>query len=221
MRTLAIGDIHGCLRSLEALADYVGFTADDTVVTLGDYVDRGPDSKGVLDFLIDLAAGVHLVHLMGNHEIMMREALEYGGGTLSWLSVGGRETLASYGGDAPDSIPDSHWEFIRSGLPYYENETHFFVHANADSSIPLEHQPDYELYWQPFDSPAPHMSGKTMVCGHTSQRFGLPRNLGHAICIDTNACRGGWLTCLDTDQGIYWQTNESGGRRSATLDDLL
>ena len=74
MRTLAIGDIHGCLRSLEALADYADFSADDTIVTLGDYVDRGPDSKGVIDFLIDLGKSHKLVCLKGNHEIMMQWA---------------------------------------------------------------------------------------------------------------------------------------------------
>ncbi|MGI9242671.1 MAG: metallophosphoesterase family protein [Verrucomicrobiales bacterium] len=221
MRNLAIGDIHGCRSSLEALADYAEFGADDTIITLGDYVDRGPDSKGVIDFLIALSTGTNLVHLTGNHEIMMRDALVFGESTLSWLTFGGRATLASYGGDTSEAIPGPHWDFIGSSLPYHENETHFFVHANASPGTALGNQQEFELYWKRFDDPEPHQSGKTMVCGHTSQGSGLPRNIGHAICIDTNACRGGWLTCLDTDLGTYWQTNESGDRRQGRIEDLL
>ena len=71
MRTLAIGDIHRCRRPLETLAEFVGFAEGDTIITLGDYVDRGRDSKGVVDLLIEWGGQLDLVHLRGNHEIMM------------------------------------------------------------------------------------------------------------------------------------------------------
>ena len=74
MRTIAIGDIHGCRASLEALAEYAEFSEGDIIVTLGDYVDRGPDSKGVIDFLLELRTRVKVVSLMGNHEILMLAA---------------------------------------------------------------------------------------------------------------------------------------------------
>lgn len=75
------------------------------------------------------------------------------------------------------------------------------------------------LYWERFGNPAPHESGLTMVCGHTSQQSGDPLNVGHAICIDTSACRGGWLTCLDVDTMFCWQASESGDVRSFWLDE--
>jgi serine/threonine protein phosphatase 1 len=99
----------------------------------------------------------------------------------------------------------------------HETENHFFVHANADPSAPIYAQPDEMLYWQRFGKPRPHVSGKTMVCGHTIQRSGEPLNVGHAICIDTWAYGKGWLTCLDVETGNYWQTNEQGQRRAAKL----
>ena len=68
MRTLAIGDIHGSNIALKALSEYVGFRSDDIIVTLGDYIDRGPDSKGVIDFLIELGQTHQLINLKGNHD---------------------------------------------------------------------------------------------------------------------------------------------------------
>ncbi len=96
--------------------------------------------------------------------------------------------------------------------PFHETVRHFFVHANAFPEIPLAEQPDYMLYWehlQPHLSRA-HISRKVMVCGHTQQRSGKPLNLGHAICLDTWAYGGGWLTCLDVDTGMYWCANQRG-----------
>ena len=86
----------------------------------------------------------------------------------------------------------------------------------------MREQPVYILRWETFDDPPPHESGKVMVCGHTPQRSGRPRNIGHAVCIDTGACkRGGWLTCLDTVSGRVWQANEGGEARTAWVDDFL
>ena len=216
MRTLAIGDIHGCLRSLEQLAIYVGFREDDIIVTLGDYVDRGPDSKGVIDYLLSLRESCEVVTLRGNHEIMMLEAVDSESSLSSWLGFGGKETLASYGSSFED-VPEEHWKFMKKAKATHETAKHFFVHANADPSAPIYAQPDEMLYWQRFGKPRPHVSGKTMVCGHTIQRSGEPLNVGHAICVDTWAYGKGWLTCLDVETGNYWQTNEQGQRRAAKL----
>jgi serine/threonine protein phosphatase 1 len=215
MRTLAIGDIHGCLSSLEALADFVGINEDDTVITLGDYVDRGPDSKGVIDYLLTLRERTNLITLRGNHETMMLQARLDRGSLASWCAVGGDATLDSYDANSFDTIPDGHWKFLNGLKPYHETDTHFFVHANACPDLPLDDQPDHMLYWEFFDNPPKHQSGKTMVCGHSSQKSGLPKNFGHAICIDTFAHGGGWLTCLDVETGRYWQSNENGERRTA------
>src|SRR5262249_10120967 len=94
------------------------------------------------------------------------------------------------------------------------------VHANAYPDLLLSEQPDYMLLYETFDNPGLHMSGKTMICGHTPQRNGLPRNLGHAVCIDTWAHGNGWLTCLDVTTGRIWPANQQGEHRTAYRDDF-
>ena len=120
-----------------------------------------------------------------------------------------------------DDVPDTHWRFLTEELlPYYETDSHFFVHANAYPDIPLAEQPDFMLYWEQLNAPPQHESGKTMICGHTSQKSGLPITSGHAICIDTWACGQGWLSCLDVASGKIWQARQSGERRELWLDEL-
>jgi serine/threonine protein phosphatase 1 len=223
MRTIAIGDIHGCRASLEALVEYAGISEEDTLVTLGDYVDRGPDSKGVIDFLLRLRERSNVVNLMGNHEILMMEARDSLKAMERWMGggVGGRETLQSYGGKDLGSVPEAHWEFIEGALPFHETDTHFFVHANAASNVALEDQDPFMLFWEKFRRVPPHRNGKVMVCGHTAQKGGDPANLGHAICIDTWAFGGQWLTALDAGSGNYWQCNEEGMRRTSHISAHL
>lgn len=96
-------------------------------------------------------------------------------------------------------------------------DDHFFVHGGVDESIPLQQQSQVVMHWQKFPPNGPHVSGKTMVCGHSPQKSGVPAALPHAICIDTNACRDGWLTCLEVTTGHYWQANERGKVRESVL----
>jgi serine/threonine protein phosphatase 1 len=223
MRHLAIGDIHGCFTALTKLAEFVPFRPEDVVVTLGDYVDRGPDSCKVLDWLVWYFGKGHLVPLRGNHEEMMLGARHNKEALHGWLACGGSTALKSYSpfGDSGSlvDVPETHWEFLENQTrKYFETKTHFFVHANAHPEIPLDEQPDFMLLWEPFVEPAPHESGKVMVCGHTQQRSGRPWNIGHAVCIDTWAYGGGWLTCLDVGSGRYWQANQKGETRADWLE---
>ena len=223
MRHLAIGDIHGSSTALTTLAAFVPLRADDVLITLGDYVNRGPDTRGVLDWLVEYGATHELVALRGNHECMMLNARDGDREFQIWLDVGGDATLASYasnsGGNLSD-IPDSHWEFLEyETRAWHEIDTHFFVHANAYPDWPLVDQPDSMLYWEQFGHPAAHESGKTMVCGHTSQKSGVPLSVGHAVCIDTWACGRGWLTCLDVNSGRYWQANQQGETRRDWIEE--
>ena len=154
MRTLAIGDIHGAAAALDALLAAVRPAADDRLVFLGDYVDRGPDSKGVLDRLIALSASHRCVFLRGNHEIMMTRAREGKPERKMWLSVGGTQALASYG-RAPgqmgrlEDVPPEHWAFLEDDLAdWYETDTHLFVHAGLDDELPMDEQTELMLFWE-------------------------------------------------------------------------
>lgn len=223
-RTLAIGDIHGCSRALDGLLGLVQPRPQDLVIALGDYVDRGPDSAGVLDRLLQLRDRCRLVALKGNHEEMMlkaRDGLEVRG----WLLCGGRETLASYGpeGGAIDEldIPEAHWDFMENVcIDWYETDSHFFVHANVYPDMVLEDQPGFMLRWETLlAGTRPHCSGKVMVCGHTAQRSGVPLNLGHIVCIDTWVYGQGWLTCLEVATGRIWQASERCDTRTGWLEE--
>ena len=216
----AIGDMHGCAASLRHLLQIVPIQPGDCVVTLGDYVNRGPDSKGVMEQLLELQERCQLVPLLGNHEQMLLAALESPDTEYSWCRMGGDATLQSYGIETVRELPERHLAFIRSCRLYHEAEQHLFVHARVDPFVPLDAQADSTLLWEHLNgAPARHISGKTMICGHTPQADGLPRHWGAAICIDTGAGTGGWITCLEiTPRGYrYWQANEQGQTRSDVL----
>jgi serine/threonine protein phosphatase 1 len=224
MRVLAIGDIHGCLGPLDDLLAWVKPEPDDVLITLGDYVDRGPDTRGVLDRLIQLKKERPVVCLRGNHEVMMLAARDGGRGERKmWLSVGGVQALGSYGGHGRtgslESVPPEHWDFLESELvDYHERERFIFVHAGVYTDTPLDEQPDSMLFWEFLPDAMRHESGKTVVCGHTSQKSGVPKVVPGAVCIDTYAHGGGWLTCLDATSGRYWQVDALGRKREGWVD---
>ncbi len=216
-RTIAIGDIHGCLLAFDRLLQAVRPAADDTMVTLGDYVDRGPKSAATIDRLIALAGETHLVPLMGNHDRMLLDAVRHPALEPEWLACGGTATLASYDVDEPAQIPGGHIDFLRRCRSYFESETHFFVHANYLPKLPLAEQTQETLYWLSLRDYVPglHVSGKTAVVGHTPQKEILI--LPHLVAIDTGCVYGGWLSALDMDSGHVWQTNQSGQLRETKL----
>lgn len=215
MRTIAIGDIHGCSLALATLLDWIQPGADDRVVFLGDYVDRGPNSRDVIDQILELSERCEVVPLLGNHELLLSSSLAQGQPNAFWLNqCGGNETLISYGGEL-SRFPATHAEFLRNCVRYFETKTHLFVHANYDPEKSLSEQPEQMLFWQHLTTflPQPHGSGKTVVLGHTPQRTGDVLNLGYLVCIDTACFAGGWLTAFDVDSGQIWQTNKFGERR--------
>lgn len=228
-RILAIGDVHGCLTALDTLLGYVHPAPDDQLIFLGDYVDRGPDSKGVLDRLIEMHRTGRVICLRGNHEVMMLAARKGRDDFRFWSMFGGIETFESYAG--PDGtgsfevVPESHWHFIEhTCVDWHETETHIFVHADLNPDFPLAEQSTDWLHWHAISATwqrpylhKPHVSGKTMICGHTMQRDGQPLRLERATCLDTGAYDFGWLTCLDVETGEYWQANELGQTRTGWL----
>lgn len=204
-RTIAIGDIHGCSVALSTLLEAIEPGREDVLVTLGDYTDRGPDSRGVLNALIDLSNRCWLVPLRGNHEDMMLAARSGGWSLDFWLACGGVATLASYGSKCLDAIPAEHWAFLEQCQKFYEMETHAFIHARQDFRSPADPEDGRPLY--------PLFSGKQGVVGHVAQMSGEIRDYGCVRCIDTYAYGGGWLTALEVQAGQVWQANERGELR--------
>lgn len=215
-RLIAIGDIHGCAAALDALINAIAPQANDTIVTLGDYVDRGSDSKGVVDRLIELGRHCQLKPLMGNHEEMMLSVVRDNQPPFRWLQFGGVETLDSYrfSGDM-SVIPASHHEFFDSLLPYYEADDTFFVHANYHPQVPLDRQTPHALRWQKLTEtvPAQHVNGKLAVVGHTHDRGGEIFVVRHLVCLDTFCYGGGWLTAMDFPSRHVWQADAAGRLR--------
>lgn len=215
-RTFAFGDIHGSLRAFDKLLEVVSPGSGDLVVTLGDYVDRGDNSKGVIDRLIELRDRCQLVTIKGNHEEMMLDVIEYGAPPHSWLRYGGVDTLDSYGfvGDL-SVIPASHREFLMKLRDYHETETAFFVHANYDPDLALSDQEPEVIRWLSLHQsvPGPHFSGKRALVGHTAARDGEIFDIGYLTCIDTCIYGNGWLTCLELETGRIWQANRLGQLR--------
>jgi serine/threonine protein phosphatase 1 len=214
-RTIAIGDIHGCSQALAALLEAIRPTPEDEIVTLGDYVDRGPDAAGVIERLLALAHQTRLAPLVGNHEAMMLAAIDRGGESARfWLACGGYETLDSYGGNI-SNIPPSHIDFLRGLRRYHATPRHIFLHANYDPQLEPPDQPDHLLLWQHLTlRPTPaHVSGKTIFVGHTPQISGRVLDLGHIVAIDTACVLGGWLTAIDADSRQIWQADMDGTLR--------
>jgi serine/threonine protein phosphatase 1 len=214
-RTIAIGDIHGCATALAALLQAVAPTGSDTIVLLGDYVDRGLNSAEVLEMLVELVSRCHVVPLIGNHEIMMVNALQNKREVEVWCCNGGLPTIHSYGGRL-QNIPAHHITFLNHCVRYYETESHFFVHASYIPNLPLERQPGEALFWTHIldQPPGPHLSGKKAIIGHTPQEDFEIRDFGHGAIIDTFCVGGGWLTALDIESEQVWQTDNFGTLRT-------
>jgi serine/threonine protein phosphatase 1 len=214
-RTLAIGDVHGCNTALDALLKIVAPTAADTVVFLGDLVDRGPGTKQVLDAALALQERCRVIVIQGNHEEMMLNASN-GLDRRLWFNFGGDATLESYGD--PRAIPQSHLALMESAIDYWETPSHIFVHANLQPGVPLGEQSGEWLRWNhltgkelPFDPP------RRVVCGHSPQKDGYPLVFPGWVGIDSYAHGGGWLTCLDVGDNWVYQANEAGQTREFPL----
>ncbi len=211
-RVYAIGDIHGCLDRLAALHAQIADdlaerpVSDPLLVHLGDYVDRGPDSAGVVAKLADAPplADVPTINLMGNHEYMMLAAVASGDteATDLWLANGGADSLLSWGvprsaqaKDWSGYLPRPHLLFLRDLAMRHEVGGYLFVHAGIRPGIPLERQSRHDLLWirEPFLSfKEPY--GTVVVHGHTPGYEPVVRP--NRIGIDTGAVMGGVLTCV-------------------------
>jgi serine/threonine protein phosphatase 1 len=217
-RIYAIGDMHGRLDLLERLRTVIVEDAKwhpverKVVVYLGDYVDRGPDSRGVVDLLArDRLPGFESVFLKGNHEDSMLQFLVDPGVAPAWMNYGGDATLYSYGVRPPDprkidellaaqkafieALPPEHLEFLRALKLVHIEGDYAFVHAGFREGVPIESQTPEDMMWIRNEflwSDADF--GKIAVHGHTITDH--PQIRGNRIGIDTGAFATGTLTCL-------------------------
>ncbi len=170
---IAIGDIHGCAAELRVLLNKLPLDDDPTLVFLGDYVDRGPDSKEVIEIILDLRTKYRVVALMGNHEAMFVDFINQPNSVDAGAFIfnGGSSTLASYGdGKGNFHFPDRHVEFLNDLELYYETDEYFFVHAGIPdiplSQLSAEHRE--HMLWMRGKFLASHFHwGKVIVHGHT------------------------------------------------------
>ena len=216
-RLFAIGDIHGCVDELAAMMEAIAPRPGDTVVFVGDYIDRGPCSREVIDYLLNLRQGAaELVFLKGNHEDMLLSFLGFPGHYgESFVFNGGAQTLASYGlrepahSPAPHSIdgllPAGHLDFIQSLRDLYLRPPYLFVHAGVVPSVPLDEQNVEDLLWIRNEFIFyPHQLGATVIFGHTPMRT-VMTDLPYKIGIDTGLVYGGKLSCIELNEGLLYQ----------------
>lgn len=191
--TFAVGDVHGCVTALKALIEKIERSRPSgTVVFLGDYVDRGPDSAGVIKILMDgpTKDGWKWVCLKGNHEDMMVGALDGSYDVEWWAGNGGDETLASCGGE----VSEQHYEWAKSLPLLHQDEHRIFVHAGLDEGIPLDEQTEHALLWsrKPPEYSGEYF-GKHLVHGHAPS-LNNPKTVGNRTNVDSAAVFGGKLT---------------------------
>lgn len=215
LRIYAIGDVHGCARTLDALGERIAQdiaarpVAEVLEIFLGDYVDRGADTAGVIERVAADVPGRTRVRLMGNHEDAMLDALNDGTRMARWLAFGGEATLRSYGIEprehAHDSqslqplarsvIPEAHVTFLENLSLRHEEPGYLFVHAGIRPGVPLAEQEAQDLLWirEEFyeaKDPLPAF----VVHGHTP--VNEPEILPHRANIDTGAVYGNALSAL-------------------------
>jgi serine/threonine protein phosphatase 1 len=227
----AVGDIHGEAEMLDELLGRLELRPEDRLVFLGDYVDRGPDSSGVVARLLALGERHECVFLLGNHESMFLDFLGWKGapyfGGDAFLANGGDRTLASYGyfdaqrrGEAFD-LPEAHRAFFAGCSLWYQEGDYLFVHAGlsqallrgSDLHYALRRSRAEDLLWNRTSGDMPHGLGVTVVYGHTPrQDFEVRWNEPFSIGIDTGAVYGGPLTAIRLPDETLIQTRPKARR---------
>lgn len=224
-RLIAIGDSHGQAGKLKRLLKAVTPRREDRFVFLGDYVDRGEDSKGVIERLLSLRAeSPHSVFIRGNHDQMFLDVLaELGirkGPRLRdisaayrsyapasdldiFLSNGGEATLASYGLDGRFDLPADHLAFLENTRLSWCCNPFIFVHAGVEPDTPLEEQDPFVMLWR--RNTPPGRAGTIHVVGHTPTLNGRPRFETGRYYLDTGAAYGRPLTACDLLTMQVWQ----------------
>jgi len=216
-RLFAIGDVHGCSTALETLIEIIAPGPDDTLVFLGDVIDYGPDTRGVIEQLIELSSRCRVILIQGNHEEMLFKALRNRDNRRYWESCGGVTTRRNYPecGDDELILPE-HLALLKERcVDYFETNDFLFLHAGYYPNRRMTEQTGDTLRWESVDPDrmARHYSGKTAIVGHTTRTDGTVLDLGFLIMLDTGAAMGGWLTALEIYSGEIVQADQLGETR--------
>lgn len=211
-RVFAVGDIHGNSKLLDDLLSKIEPTNSDKLIFLGDLINRGPDSKGVINRLLELRQTVSCNFILGNHDEMLLGALAGGKDNIKFFTKFGQSTIDNYGLNFKTrNFPRDHALFIADMNDYIVTDNCIFVHAAVDPAVEIERQTSVKLRWTCISKVASqygglvdHLSGKKVVCGHESDS--IVRKYGNSICIDTgcSVLENGGLTAYNvkTDQII-------------------
>ncbi len=213
-RTFVIGDIHGCADEIEVLISALRPSERDRLYFLGDYIDRGPASRAVVECLLELSDGPsQCVFLRGNHEDMFIDFIGRRGGHFgdAYLDNGGASTLRSYG-LVPRQSADLHAELPRKHLEFFDKlemtadlGRSLCVHAGLRPTVPLDRQSAEDMLWIRNDFyGGPHPFGKIILYGHTPRRA-VEIAMPHRIGLDTGLVYGGSLSCLELESALLWQ----------------
>ena len=222
MARYVIGDVHGCSKALRSLIEALQLESADEVIFVGDYIDRGPNSRDVIDQVISLQQQCQVTALRGNHEVMLQGVAIGGLDAATWMRSGGNATITSYGGSVA-KIPSKHLDFFTSLKRHYETEKEIFVHAMYNPQQPVHEQSDELTYWThlPLPVPIPHVSGKRVYLGHTPQPSGEILNHPHLVVVDTYCFGGGYLTAMDLDTDQITQTDKHGHVRRVPIEHVF
>lgn len=201
-RYIAFGDIHGMYDEFMQLWNSIDIQETDTLVFLGDYIDRGPKSKEVLDFLMDLPVKNEAIFLRGNHEDMMLHRLISFNMAMCWLQNGGTEALISFGAEGINEVPVLYVDWLKENTRLFyqpDNTNLLFVHAGINPNFPLDEQAESELMWirDEFMNYQGDF-GVKVIHGHTPNMKGI--DVRHnRINVDTGSCFGGHISAVIVD----------------------
>lgn len=213
-RVFVLGDIHGAARALEQCLTRSKFTDADTLIFLGDAVDRWPESKQTVERLLSFK---NLTQLLGNHDEWFLKHIKTGWRENLWTRQGGEATLKSYSG----GIPDSHKEYFKSAKPYFELDNKLFVHGGFNIDRGARETPVDDLLWDrsvwqwatdawTMQNDNARLDGyKEIYIGHTSTSMfsDEPINGGNVWCMDQGAGHEGKLTIMDIETKEFWQSD--------------
>ena len=213
-----VGDIHGTLHKLVNLYEKIKdlIEENDTLIFLGDYIDRGPHSYEVIEFLIDVSRHNNTVFLRGNHEEMLMNFVAGRDAANVYLLNGGRETIRSYKKHLRQfMIPENHYQFYKNLQPYYEGEDFIAIHAGLNPKYnSIGNQSVHDTLWirEDFFTSSKRWD-KTVIFGHTLTIY-MTKNMRQVYCddrkniigIDTGAVYGGLLSCIRMPDRIIFQS---------------